>query len=106
MIAVGISYSRLFDTFSVVLYVIALYLYGILCMTTSFRSTVAKGFVVFSSIMLMGTIVLSFLYSAGMLLHVTYISMDQMIWFHGSINASLVILPGLIGWLIENQLID
>ncbi|MDE0639496.1 YndJ family protein [Bacillus sp. CNPSo 3703] len=101
MIAVGISYSRLFDTFSVILYVIALYLYGILCMKTSFRSTVAKGFVVFSSIMLMGTIVLSFLYSAGMLLHVTYISMDQMIWFHGSINASLVILPGLIGWLIE-----
>ncbi|BBP90034.1 hypothetical protein BsIDN1_36520 [Bacillus safensis] len=30
MIAVGISFSRLFDTFSVTLYVIALYLYGIL----------------------------------------------------------------------------
>ncbi|MBD3858490.1 YndJ family protein [Bacillus sp. 28A-2] len=101
MIAAGISFSRLFDTFSVILYVIALYLYGILCMKTRFRSTVAKGLVVFSSCVLMGTIVLSLLYSAGMLMRVTYISIDQMIWFHGSINACFVILPGLIGWLIE-----
>lgn len=101
MIAVGISFSRLFDTFSVILYVIALHVYGILCMKTGFRSTVAKGLVVFSSCMLMGTIVLSLLYSAGMLMRVTYISIDQMIWFHGSINACFVILPGLIGWLIE-----
>ncbi|MEH7203584.1 YndJ family protein [Bacillus safensis] len=101
MIAVGISFSRLFDTFSVMLYVIALYLYGILCMKTRFRSTVAKRLVVFSSCILMATIVLSLLYSAGMLMRVTYISIDQMIWFHGSINAFFVILPGLIGWLIE-----
>lgn len=101
MIAVGISFSRLFDTFSVILYVMALYIYGILCMKTRFRSTLAKGLVVFSSLVLMGTIVLSLLYSAGMLMRVTYISIDQMIWFHGSINAFFVILPGLIGWLIE-----
>nr|WGD96917.1 YndJ family transporter [Bacillus safensis] len=101
MIAVGISFSRLFDTFSVTLYVIALYLYGILCMKTRFRSTVAKVLIVFSGCVLMGTIVLSFLYSAGMLMRVTYISIDQMIWFHGSINAFFVMLPGLIGWLIE-----
>ncbi|MFS0656223.1 YndJ family protein [Bacillus sp. 179-C3.3 HS] len=102
MIAVGISFSRLFDTFSVILYVIALYLYGILCMKTVFRSTVAKGLIVFSSCILMGTIVLSLLYSAGMLLHVTYLSINQMIWFHGSVNACFVVLPGLIGWLIES----
>ena len=90
MIAVGISFSRLFDTFSVTLYVIALYLYGILCMKTRFRSTVAKVLIVFSSCVLMGTIVLSLLYSAGMLMRVTYISIDQMIWFHGSINAFLL----------------
>jgi hypothetical protein len=101
MIAVGISFSRLFDTFSVILYVVALYIYGILCMKIRFRSTFAKGLVVLSSIVLMGTIVLSLLYSAGMLMRVTYISIDQMIWFHGSINAFFVILPGLIGWLIE-----
>lgn len=101
MIAVGISFSRLFDTFSVILYVVALYIYGILCMKTRFWSTLAKGLVVFSSLVLMGTIVLSLLYSAGMLMRVTYISIDQMIWFHGSINAFFVILPGLIGWLIE-----
>lgn len=89
MIAVGISFSRLFDTFSVILYVMALYIYGILCMKTRFRSTLAKGLVVFSSLVLMGTIVLSLLYSAGMLMRVTYISIDQMIWFHGSINAFL-----------------
>lgn len=73
MIAVGISFSRLFDTFSVILYVMALYIYGILCMKTRFRSTLAKGLVVFSSLVLMGTIVLSLLYSAGMLMRVTYI---------------------------------
>lgn len=101
MIAVGISFSRLFDTFSVILYVVALYIYGILCMKTRFQSTLAKGLVVFSSLVLMGTIVLSLLYSAGMMMRVTYISIDQMIWFHGSINAFFVILPGLIGWLIE-----
>lgn len=89
MIAVGISFSRLFDTFSVILYVVALYIYGILCMKIRFRSTFAKGLVVLSSIVLMGTIVLSLLYSAGMLMRVTYISIDQMIWFHGSINAFL-----------------
>lgn len=101
MIAVGISFSRLFDTFSVILYVISLYMYGILCVKTRFRSTLAKRLVVFSSFVLMGTIVLSLLYSTGMLMRVTYISIDQMIWFHGSINAFFVILPGLIGWLIE-----
>ncbi|WP_144556927.1 YndJ family protein [Bacillus pumilus] len=101
MIAVGISFSRLFDTFSVILYVVALYIYGILCMKTRFRSTLAKGLVVLSSLVLMGTIVLSLFYSAGMLMRVTYISIEQMIWFHGSINAFFVVLPGLIGWLIE-----
>ncbi|MGA3881987.1 hypothetical protein ACPCYY_19275, partial [Bacillus pumilus] len=34
---------------------------------------------------------------------VTYIRMDQLIWFHGRITAFFVILPGLLGWLIEGQ---
>lgn len=101
MIAVGISFSRLFDTFSVTLYVIALYLYGFICMKTKFRSNVAKVLIVFSSCVLMGTILLSFLYSAGMLFRVSYISIEQMVWFHGSVNAFGVILPGLIGWILE-----
>ncbi|MGE6629775.1 YndJ family protein [Bacillus sp. NPDC077027] len=101
LIAIGISFSRLFDTFSVLLYVFALYIYGFIALKTKFRSKIAKGWILCSAIFLMGTIVLSLVYSTGMLTGKNYIGIEEMIWFHGSVNAFCVILPGIIGWMME-----
>lgn len=100
-IAAGISFSRAIEFTSVLIYLAAIYAYCFLVFTASFRKKLARIFISISSAVLMITICFSLLYSWGRLQNAASISIQSMIFIHGAVNAFGVVLPALIGWLIE-----
>ena len=100
-VAIGITYSRTFEFFAVLLYLISLYMYGIFVWKTKFTSKSAKILLIISSSTLMVTILFSLFYSYGNFKHVMTITIAQMVWIHGVVNGMGVALPGCIGWMIE-----
>ncbi|OZI11229.1 hypothetical protein CEW92_12730 [Bacillaceae bacterium SAS-127] len=100
-IAVGITYSRWIEFIAVVVYAVALYMYGFFVVQADFRNKSAKLLVSFSSAVLLVTIFFSFLYAYGRLGFSGGVTIKQMIFIHGVVNAFGVVLPALIGWLIE-----
>ncbi|MEG7333917.1 YndJ family protein [Bacillus sp. 0102A] len=102
LIAVGITYSKTLDVIAVGIYMTALYLHAYLVFTTAFRSKTGKILIRLSSAVLMLTITFSMIYSFGVFRQEVTLSINQMIWIHGFINAFAVILPALIGWRIED----
>ncbi|PJY98528.1 hypothetical protein CPT06_18165 [Bacillus vallismortis] len=101
LIALGISYSKILDIIAVGLYMAALYLQAYLVLTTAFRSKTGKILIRLSSAVLMVTITFSMIYSLGVFRQEVTLTINQMIWIHGFVNAFAVILPALIGWRIE-----
>ncbi|MEH7462953.1 YndJ family protein [Bacillus thuringiensis] len=100
-VAIGITYSRTLEFFSVLLYLISLYIYGIFVWKTKFTSKSAKILLIISSSTLMVTILFSLFYSYGNFKQVMTITIAQMVWIHGVVNGLGVALPGCIGWMIE-----
>lgn len=100
-VAIGITYSRKFEFFAVLLYLISLYIYGIFVWKTKFTSKSAKVLLIISSSTLMVTILFSLFYSYGNFKQVMTITIAQMVWIHGVVNGVGVALPGCIGWMIE-----
>ncbi|MDP7979536.1 YndJ family protein [Bacillus multifaciens] len=100
-VAIGITYSRTFEFFAVLLYLISLYIYGIFVWKTKFTSKSAKVLLIISSSTLMVTILFSLFYSYGNFKQVMTITIAQMVWIHGVVNGVGVALPGCIGWMIE-----
>ncbi|CAN2251428.1 YndJ family protein [Bacillus vallismortis] len=101
LIALGISYSKILDVIAVGLYMAALYLQAYLVLTTAFRNKIGKILIRLSSAVLMVTITFSMIYSLGVFRQEVTLTINQMIWIHGFVNAFAVILPALIGWRIE-----
>ncbi|WP_439875706.1 YndJ family protein [Bacillus mycoides] len=102
-VAVGITYSRVFEFFAVFLYLCAIYGYGIYVLRTKFNAISAKVLLIISSSMLMVTIMFSLVYSYGNLKHVMTITIAQMVWIHGVVNGIGVALPAFVGWMIEKS---
>ncbi|MCP1123354.1 YndJ family protein [Bacillus sp. 3103sda1] len=102
-VAIGITYSRIFEFFAVLLYLISLYVYGIFVWKTKFTSISAKVFLIISSSTLMVTILFSLLYSYGNFRGMMTISIVQMVWIHGVVNGIGVALPACMGWMIEKN---
>ncbi|PHA02330.1 hypothetical protein COE51_03540 [Bacillus pseudomycoides] len=102
-VAIGITYSRIFEFFAVLLYLISLYVYGIFVWKTKFTSMSAKVLLIISSSTLMVTILFSLLYSYGNFRGMMTISIGQMVWIHGVVNGIGVALPACIGWMIEKN---
>ncbi|PJH94253.1 YndJ family protein [Bacillus sp. SN1] len=101
LIALGITYSKTLDVIAVGIYMAALYLHAFLVFTTAFRSKTGKILIRLSSAVLMITITFSMVYSFGVFRQEVTLTINQMIWIHGFVNAFAVILPALIGWRIE-----
>ena len=76
-VAIGITYSRVFEFFAVFLYVCAIYSYGIYVWRTKFNAISAKILLIISSSTLMVTIMFSLIYSYGNLTHVMTITIAQ-----------------------------
>ncbi|HHK5533104.1 TPA: YndJ family protein [Bacillus mobilis] len=102
-VAIGITYSRVFEFFAVFLYLCAIYSYGIYVWRTKFNAISAKVLLIISSSTLMVTIMFSLIYSYGNLKHVLTITIAQMVWIHGVVNGIGVALPAFVGWMIEKS---
>ncbi|PFO65728.1 hypothetical protein COC58_17000 [Bacillus cereus] len=102
-VAIGITYSRIFEFFAVFLYLCAIYGYGMYVWRTKFNAISAKILLIISSSTLMVTIMFSLIYSYGNLKHVMTITIAQMVWIHGVVNGIGVALPAFVGWMIEKS---
>ncbi|MEN1935209.1 YndJ family protein [Paenibacillus sp. 102] len=102
-VAIGITYSRTFEFFAVLVYLISLYAYGIYVWKTKFTSISAKILLIISSSTLMITILFSLVYSYGNLKQVMTITIAQMVWIHGVVNGIGVALPAFACWMIEKN---
>ncbi len=108
LIAIGITYSRIFEFVSVGIFVIALLLYCIEMFTYALPkiSWMPRVFLFLSTSALMVTLALSFLYGFSRALNILIISIPNMVLFHGVGNALLVVLCGIAGWLIIHPKAD
>ncbi|AJI13871.1 YndJ family protein [Bacillus cereus] len=102
-VAIGITYSRVFEFFAVCLYLCAIYGYSIYVWKAKFNAISAKILLIISSSTLMVTIMFSLIYSYGNLKHVMTITIAQMVWIHGVVNGIGVALPAFVGWMIEKS---
>ncbi|QWU44619.1 YndJ family protein [Bacillus sp. NP247] len=102
-VAIGITYSRLFEFFAVFIYLCAIYGYGVYVWRTKFNAISAKILLTLSSSTLMVTIMFSLIYSYGNFKQVMTITIAQMIWIHGVVNGIGVALPAFVGWMIEKS---
>ncbi|MBG9719995.1 hypothetical protein BK735_24690 [Bacillus mycoides] len=102
-VAIGITYSRVFEFFAVFIYLCAIYGYGIYVWRTKFNAISAKILLTLSSSTLMVTIMFSLIYSYGNFKQVMTITIAQMVWIHGVVNGIGVALPAFLGWMIEKS---
>ncbi|EOP71389.1 YndJ family protein [Bacillus cereus] len=102
-VAIGITYSRVFEFFAVFIYLCAIYGYGVYVWRTKFNAISAKILLTLSSSTLMVTIMFSLIYSYGNFKQVMTITIAQMVWIHGVVNGIGVALPAFLGWMIEKS---
>ncbi|MED0586520.1 YndJ family protein [Bacillus subtilis] len=102
LIALGITYSKTLDVIAVSIYMAVIYLHAFLVFTAACRTKTGTFLIRLSSAVLMITIAFSLIYSFGVFRQEVTLTINQMIWIHGFVNAFGVILPALIGWRIED----
>ncbi|MBJ7983710.1 MULTISPECIES: YndJ family protein [Bacillus] len=102
-VAIGITYSRVFEFFAVFIYLCAIYGYGVYVWRTKFNAISTKILLTLSSSTLMVTIMFSLIYSYGNFKQVMTITIAQMVWIHGVVNGIGVALPAFVGWMIEKS---
>lgn len=102
-VAIGITYSRIFEFFAVLIYLVSLYAYGVFVWKTKFTCQNSKILLSISSLILMMTIVFSLLYSYGNFKGVLTFTITQMVWIHGVVNGIGVALPAFLGWFLEKN---
>jgi hypothetical protein len=101
VVAIGITFSRWIELFSVILYIFGIY--GLLYLTwkTPFVSRIQKWFVRISFSALGITIIFSLFYALGNGFGIISVSIDFMLRFHGLLNCILFAMIGLIGWSLS-----
>ncbi|ANF36764.1 YndJ family protein [Bacillus velezensis] len=102
LIALGITFSKTLDVIAVALYLAGLYVNAYLVFTGPFVTKTGRVLIRSSSAVLMITIAFSLIYSYGVYREEATLTISQMIWIHGAVNAFGVILPALAGWRLEN----
>ncbi|MBT2575142.1 YndJ family protein [Bacillus sp. ISL-51] len=102
LIAMGITFSKTLDLIAVGMYMSALYINAYLVFRAPFQTKTGKLLIRTSSAVLMITICFSLIYSFGVYREEMTLTISQMIWIHGTVNACGVILPALAGWRMEN----
>ncbi|MGP4078913.1 YndJ family protein [Pseudalkalibacillus sp. R45] len=103
LIAIGITYSRLFEFLSVGIFVIALILYCILIFTHVVPkiSWLPRILLFLSTSVLILTLAFSFIYGLSRALNVVMIPIPDMVLFHGIGNAFFVVFCGVVGWFLD-----
>ncbi|MDG5786188.1 YndJ family protein [Evansella sp. AB-P1] len=102
LVAAGITIGGVLEFISVVVYVILLYWLGgitIWIMLSSSVKSWGNYCIAFSSMCLLGTMALSFLYSYGITFGPFLLTIPDMVLFHGVGNAFFYAFIGVLGWL-------
>lgn len=101
IVAIGITFSRLIELLSVLLYIIGLA--GLLLITyrTPFANRLQKWLVRISFGALGITIIFSLLYALGNGFSLTSVTIDFMLRFHGVLNCVVFALFGIVGWSLS-----
>lgn len=100
VVAIGITFSRWIELFSVLLYIVGLAGMIAIAWRTTFANRVQKYLVVTSFTSLGLTILFSLLYVLGNGFGLTSITIDFMLRFHGVLNCIVFALFGIAGWLL------
>lgn len=101
VVAIGITFSRWIELFSVLLYIIGLVGIIISSWRAHFPNRFQKWLIVTSFTSLGVTIVFSLLYVLGNGFGLTSITIDFMLRFHGVLNCIVFALIGLVGWSLH-----
>lgn len=102
LIAAGITYSGILEFFSVLLFVACLILYA--CQAAALVSPMIQNWLpkillVVSSVTLLLTMSLSFIYGLGEMIQVSFITIPQMVLLHGVGNAFGFVFAGVLAWV-------
>lgn len=98
VVAIGITFSRWIELFSVLLYIVGLAGMIGIAWRARFPSRMHKWLLVTSFTSLGVTIIFSLLYVLGNGFGLTSITIDFMLRFHGVLNCIVFALLGIIGW--------
>ena len=98
VVAIGITFSRWIELFSVLLYIVGLAGIIVTAWRTTFANPLQKWLVSLSFTSLAVTIIFSLLYVLGNGLGLTSITIDFMLRFHGLLNCVIFALFGIVGW--------
>ena len=101
IVAIGITFSRLIEVISVLLYIISLYSFLWLIYKGNFHHRLQKFCVFLSFATLCMTIIFSLLYALGNMFANVYVTIDFMLIFHGIANCVGFALIGLVGWGLD-----
>lgn len=101
VVAIGITFSRWIELFSVLLYIVGLAGIIVASWRTTFANRLQKSFVVLSFTSLAVTIVFSLFYVLGNGFGLTSITIDFMLRFHGFLNCVVFALFGIVGWSLS-----
>ncbi|MCM3710207.1 YndJ family protein [Sporosarcina luteola] len=100
VVAIGITFSRWIELFSVLLYIVGLAGLIAIAWRTRFPTRMQKWLIVTSFTSLGLTIVFSLLYVLGNGFGLTSITIDFMLRFHGVLNCIVFALFGIVGWAL------
>lgn len=98
VVAIGITFSRWIELFSVLLYIVGLAGIIVTAWRSIFANRLQKWLVVISFTSLAVTIAFSLLYVLGNGFGLTSITIDFMLRFHGLLNCVIFALFGILGW--------
>lgn len=101
IVAIGITFSRWIELFSVLLYIVGLAGMITIAWRSRFPNRAQKWLVVTSFTSLGLTIFFSLLYVLGNGFGLTSITIDFMLRFHGVLNCIVFALFGIAGWLLS-----
>lgn len=101
VVAIGITFSRWIELFSVLLYIVGLAGMIAIAWRTDYPKRTQKWLVVTSFTSLGLTIVFSLLYVLGNGFGLTSITIDFMLRFHGILNCVVFALLGIAAWLLD-----
>jgi hypothetical protein len=108
-VGIGIYSNHVVEMIAVLIYTACLFIYSyfiLIHISKNIERFTIRLVLQASAVIIVLTIILSVVYSLSNLLGTSWLSIDQMIWYHGGSNALGFVLVGLIGWVyikpIEN----
>ncbi|MFC7441123.1 YndJ family protein [Laceyella putida] len=102
IVAMGITFSTVLEFVAVVWFVLALLIYTVLVLPVAWKQEARweiRTLFLLSSLTIWGTMALSVLYSLGRMIHVSFLTIDEMVLFHGVGNAFGFVTAGAWAWL-------